>query len=167
MNKKSILKKCTGKGGPTLQRIGNTVRNVVRTVTKGNDPEPKETQSRKPTMPSPKQADTVIAPTKPLIPYSNKSANPGPTDFRQIVVPSQRIPGAANEPRILPNTNAKKVNPPEFRDKIPAHVTGAAIAHEPSSKDLPKIPSLERGPDKEVAKDVKKKFLRDKVKSIM
>lgn len=165
MDKKSILKKYTGKGGPTLQRIGNTVRNVVRNITKGNDPIPKETQ-KKVSFPSPKQADTIIAPTKSRIPYSDKLANPGPPNFNNIVVPSQRIPGSANQPRIIPASAAKKVDPPEFREKVPTASTGGAISKDVKDIDLPKIPALDRTPEKE-AKAEREDYLKRKVKSII
>ena len=148
MNKKNILKKYIGKGGPTLQTIGNTVRNVVRTVTKGNDVTPKESPNR-PSFPTPKQADTAVTPTKSSLPYSDKIATPGPRGFTNIVVPSQRIPGVANQPRILPPSVVKKVDLPEFRDKIPTSSTGGAIAKDPSDKTLPKVPSLDRTPERE------------------
>ncbi|MFA7301817.1 MAG: hypothetical protein WC069_05925 [Candidatus Shapirobacteria bacterium] len=153
MNKKSILKKYTGQGG--LQTVGNTVRNVVRNITKGNDVTPKEAP------------ESTTFKSKAVIPYSKESANPGPKGMEKVIVPSQRIPGAANKGRILPDVNAKKMNSPEFRDRIPANVMGSEISHDPSNKNLPKIPSISNGPEKEMKNDIRKKLLSQKVKSIM
>jgi hypothetical protein len=128
----SLRGKYTGKGGPE-------VRDINRNITKGNDVNPKENLPEHPVpiglptlrpvavpipgpkpLPKPSEQKKLNPPVqfkgKPKLPYSDKTATPGPKSFNNIVVPSQRIPLAANQGSILPP--AKKVSFPKFRDII-------------------------------------------------
>ena len=125
--------KYTGRGGPE-------VNDINRNITKGNDINPKENLPEHPVpvgpptlrpiatpipgpKPLPAKPTTLRHPSpatqikaKPQIPYSSDQATPGPKSLTNLVVPSQRIPAAANQGSVLPP--AKKVSFPKFRDII-------------------------------------------------
>lgn len=134
-----IRKRMSGKGKYT-GRGGPEVSDINRNITKGNDFNPKENLPEHPVpiglptlrpvaVPIPGPKPLPAKPTelkhpsvsaqqkaKPKISYSSDQATPGPKSLANLVVPSQRIPAAANQGSILPP--AKKVPFPKFRDII-------------------------------------------------